>query len=342
MPDAARQGQSAGPAFARAQFAGAAFWEPVRVRPTNLLILLTAPAFGPAMAPFLPFRHWLVDLPACFPVQAAMVLLPTCLALAVARRWRFATAYLLGALLALFAIVPGWLAAGRAAGRDGLPMRVLALNLLRGNEAMAPAALAAVRAHAPDLLLCTEVTPAWLAALQTGLVDFPHRFEAADPGYFGIALYSKLPLSQAAAIPLGHTWAPALRAVVATAAGPVALLGVHTPRPGMGSRCAERDAALAAIPAALASLPSRRIVLGDFNATPWNRCFVEMLAATGLVDAGGDWFRPTWTTGWPWLLRVPIDHILTSGGIGVTISTTGPDFGSDHSPLFVELRLAER
>lgn len=308
-------------------------------RATNVLVLLTLPAFGAALAPHLPVRHWLIDLPACFPVQAAACLLGTAVLLLLASRRRLAVAWAAGSGLALAAVVPGWFAGPRVGPTTGAPLRLLCLNLLRGNEADAAAVFAAVRSHAPDVVFCSEVTPAWQQVLHEGLRDFPHRCERADPGWFGTALYSRLPLASAQVIPLGYAWAPAIRAVVTTAAGPLGVLGVHAPRPGLGDRCAERDRALAAIPAALAPLPARRLVCGDCNATPWNRSFRDLLAATGLRDAAGGAFRPTWPVHLPWPLRVPIDHVLIPDGIAVERIATGPESGSDHAPLFAALRL---
>jgi endonuclease/exonuclease/phosphatase (EEP) superfamily protein YafD len=311
----------------------------LRFRLTNVLILLTLPTFAAALAPHLPPWHWLVDLPACFPVQAAALQLPMAAWLYVARRRRLAAAYLASGLMALLAVAPGWFAAREALGQDGTPLRVLSLNLLRGNHAAAPQALDVVRNYSPDVVFCSEVTPEWLQALRAGLADFPHRVEHADEGWFGVALFSKVPLTRSEVIPLGYAWAPALRTVLATPAGPVGLLGVHAPRPGTGNRCRERDRALAAIPAALEGLPGPQVVLGDCNATPWNGAFVELLAATGLQDGGGVGFQPTWPTNLPWALRVPIDHVLVRGGVKVAGTSVDGEFGSDHAPLFADLRV---
>lgn len=338
MPDLPA-GRQRGPA-AFPHGAPAASWRPVRPRATNVLILLTLPAYAAAVAPFVPVRHWLVDLPACFPVQAALCLVPAALLLLLARRWRWALAHAAAGALALCAVLPGWFAARRAVRTEGAPLRVLSLNLQRESEDAAPAVLAVLRQHAPDLVFCSELTPKWQAALAPGLRDFPHRIERPSPGYFGVGLYSRLPFARAPeVIPLGYDWAPAIRAVLRAADGEVGLLGVHTPRPGTGERCAERDRALAAIPAALLPLPARHFVIGDCNATPWNRGFVELLAQTGLVNAGAAWFQPTWPAPLPFWLRLPIDHVLLGPGIGVESVVAGPDFGSDHAPLFALLRL---
>lgn len=309
----------------------------VRVRPTNLVALLTAPAFAAAVAPFAADLHWAIDLLACFPVQAMGALSLATLTLLVAKRWRLALPYALGAAIAAAAVLPDWLVAPAPAVAPAT-LRLASLNLLRGNEHGLAALLANVREQQPDVVFCSEVTPSWLTGLRAALTDYPHQCAAADPGYYGVALFSRWPLRDAAVVPLGVTWAPAIRAVVDTPGGPLGLLGVHTPRPGNGERAANLAKALAAIPAAIGPLPTTRVVVGDFNSTPWNHAFRTMLATAGLIAATADAFRPTWPARLPWLLRVPIDHVLVDRGMQLVDADVGPSFGSDHLPLFVTLR----
>ncbi|MCA8975590.1 MAG: endonuclease/exonuclease/phosphatase family protein [Planctomycetes bacterium] len=308
------------------------------LRLSNLVALATAPAFAAAIAPHLPALHWILDLPASFAVQAGAVLLLGMLALLLARRWRLAALWSLGLCSALIAVVPGWLQTPRLGDGGDRPVTLMTMNLARDNEGNADRASAEIRRVDPDLLFLSELTPAWLAALEPSLTAYPHRTVLADPGWFGLGLFSRLPLAQAEVIPLSVDWAPAIRATITTAAGALGVLGIHTPRPGGGRRCAERDAALAAVAAAIAPLPERRLVCGDFNSTPWNRAFPAMLAATGLLHASHG-HHPTWPQQWPWPLRVPIDHLLVSRGVGVERVEVGADFGSDHAPLIAELRL---
>ena len=189
------------------------------------------------------------------------------------------------------------------------------------------------------MLFCSELTPGWLEALTPALSVYDARCVHADPGYYGTGLFSRLPLRDAANEPLGVDWAPAVRAVVATPAGELGLLCVHTPRPGNRERGALRDRALAAIPAALAGLPPARVVFGDFNATPWNPAFGAMLAAAGLDRGSARTFRPTWPANLPWPLRIPIDHVLVGGGAALERCAAGAPFGSDHVPLSATVRV---
>jgi len=310
----------------------------VRVRLLNLLLLSALCAVPAAIAPFVASWHWTIDLLACFPVHAMLWLCFCGAVLLAARRVRAGLGCLLLAAIPAAAVVPGWLVDHRPT-EHGASLRVLSLNLLFNNTHVT-AALDEVSRTAPDVVFCSEVTPAWLDGLSAGLAAFPHRCLQRDPGCYGVALFSRWPLRDAAVIPLGFDWAPAIRAVVETTAGPVGVLGVHTPRPGSRRRCEQRNTALAALPAVVAGLPAPHIVLGDFNATPWNPSFRAMLEATKLVPLTPSDFHPTWPSSLPWPLRIPIDHVLASNGVDLEHAEVGASFGSDHLPLFAVLRVA--
>ena len=307
----------------------------VRVRFVMLLALCALPV---AVAPYLASWHWTIDLLACFPVYAILWLCLCGAALLAMRRVRIGLGCLVGAAIPALAVVPGW-CADHGPVEHGTSLRVLSLNLLYNNTQVA-AALEEVARTAPDVVFCSEFTPAWRDGLSAGLTAFPHRSLHADPGCYGVGIFSKLPLRDVALVPLGFDWAPALRAVVDTPGGPVGLLGVHTPRPGSPRRCEQRNQALAALPAVVAKLPVPHVVLGDLNSTPWNPAFRAMIDATKLVPLSNSDFNPTWPSNLPWFLRIPIDHVLASSGVGLEHAEVGPSIGSDHMPLFAVLRVA--
>ncbi|MBL8753073.1 MAG: endonuclease/exonuclease/phosphatase family protein [Planctomycetes bacterium] len=310
-----------------------------RIRWSNVVLSLALALAPAAAAPWLARWHWLVDLAANFVVQVTGTLLLATMALAAARRWRAMALVGAAAGLGLAAALPPFLASPNPGPADGPTVRVLSLNLLRENDGNVAQALAAVRAFAPDVVFCSEVTPAWQRGLDAGLVDFPHRIARADGGWFGVALYAKLPLHDAAVLPLGYAWAPCIRATVATPHGPLGVLGIHTPRPGSALRNEERDRALAAVPDLVKALGPHVLVLGDCNATTWTPAFQDLLTRTGLRAAGDGRFAPTWPAHVPLPLRIRIDHALLGQGLGVVDFAVGEPFGSDHLPLFVELRL---
>ena len=45
----------------------------------------------------------------------------------------------------------------------------------------------------------------------------------------------------------------------------------------------------------------------------------------------------SWPAGFPWAMRIPIDHALASEDLRAAIRHVGPSLGSDHRPITVDL-----
>jgi endonuclease/exonuclease/phosphatase (EEP) superfamily protein YafD len=74
------------------------------------------------------------------------------------------------------------------------------------------------------------------------------------------------------------------------------------------------------------------VLAGDFNATPWCAGFAPLLAAGFEHGRRGQGLQASWPVALgAW--GIPIDHVLTRGGVGVVRQHLEPDVGSDHLPL---------
>ena len=76
------------------------------------------------------------------------------------------------------------------------------------------------------------------------------------------------------------------------------------------------------------------LMAGDLNTTPWARGLwgaeqAQMRRASLAV--------PTWPNAWGGLTVLPLDHVLASPGWQLLDAQTGPDLGSDHGPMVVQL-----
>jgi endonuclease/exonuclease/phosphatase (EEP) superfamily protein YafD len=305
------------------------------------LFLLSLPALPPTFAPWFHTDWWLVDLLACFPVQAGIVCLISTLLLGLFLRSWLALPFLVGTLSAGVLVLPDMLLKHEPRPSSAIEVRALTINLLRENTEHARTIEVITKLN-PDLLFVSECTPEWAARLESALNWLPHRSLHPDSGHFGVALFSRWPLEQAAVLRLGVDWAPALRAVVKTPGRPLGLIGVHPPAPIQPSWRVFRDQALADLRECLSALPPERIVLGDFNATPWNAGMRRLLREAQLTSATNGGWHPTWPTDLPAFLRLPIDHVLVGGSIGMLSSELGESTGSDHLPLLAYLLLPAR
>ena len=79
--------------------------------------------------------------------------------------------------------------------------------------------------------------------------------------------------------------------------------------------------------------------MGDLNVSPWSAEFRQLLKDSQLRDSTkGFGLQPTWPTHVR-LMQIPIDHLLYSSDIKIIDRRVGPNIGSDHYPLIVDLQI---
>jgi endonuclease/exonuclease/phosphatase (EEP) superfamily protein YafD len=84
------------------------------------------------------------------------------------------------------------------------------------------------------------------------------------------------------------------------------------------------------------------VVLGDLNATPWSPYFRDLLRDGGLLNLQPGWGTfSTWPAQLPFL-RIPLDHCLTTPGVGIVRKEVGSAVGGDHLPLIVDVAVFAR
>jgi endonuclease/exonuclease/phosphatase (EEP) superfamily protein YafD len=80
--------------------------------------------------------------------------------------------------------------------------------------------------------------------------------------------------------------------------------------------------------------PRATAVAGDFNLTPFSLKLVKLMRWTGLRA------HLTWQFSWPTHMGFPLvllDNVLTTPDLGTVSARLGPNVGSDHYPVIVEL-----
>lgn len=285
---------------------------------------------------FLAAWAWPFELLCHFRVQYTLLFLTTALLLAVLGRRRWAL------IAVVLAVINGWELlfyyvgwnADEVGGASPFRLRIVSANLFSGNTTPERAATFLEQCDA-DVIAAYEVTPAWEARLAAALQDYPYRRIHSAAGNFGIAFYSRLPFESVEFQPLSESDL-AIQAEFTKSGERIHLIAAHVYPPG-GSRTALRDHQLEELGILAAKVTEPLIVVGDLNMTPFSPSFQRLLKATSLEEARrGNGILPTWPAGRPW--AIPIDHALVSAH-WVRSVTTGPDIGSDHLPLIVELDL---
>lgn len=303
------------------------------------LLAVSAALTGASLFGRLPY----FELTTHFRVQYLLVAALTTLVFAVRRLWRLLLVGVACLAINLTFIAP-YLASPTPsvkAGPAGTRIRLMSANLyLRNRDYEAFAA--SVRKANPDVLIVQELTPRWWEHVKLLRAEYPYYDALPRPGGSGIAVLSRLPIHEAEVL----TWPgfrvdmPGMFVRIETGSGELSLLAMHPPTPMRVDKLAVRNIQFADAAKRMRETDGPRVLIGDLNTTQWSPYFADLVRDSGLRDARiGEGLWPTWPMPLPSLLRIPIDHCLTSDGIRVESIRTGPRTGSDHQPLVVDLTL---
>ena len=282
--------------------------------------------------------YWRLELLTHFCVQYAVVTGGFALLLLAGRRWRAALLPASAAVFNLVLIVPLWIAPSR--GEHTAPAtRVLVANVYTGNREF-QRLLDVIDREQPAIILVTETDERWLKALEPLREKYPHVFSKSRADNFGIGIYSRIPLTQTKLIHLGDSKVPAIVAVAQVNGVSVTIFGVHTLPPADREYATIRNSQLADLARRVRVTKGPVLVLGDLNTTSWSPQFADLISETGLKDSRtGFGVQATWPTA-NRLLSITLDHALVSETFVVIDHRIGPEIGSDHLPVIVDVALS--
>ncbi len=219
-------------------------------------------------------------------------------------------------------------------GSGGTRIRILQINLNGRSNHNYDAAIAAITAKRPDIVALSEVNNDWIAQLNNRLNDFPYR--CAAPQHEGVAVYSRLPIVQSQTRISPTLERPRIYAHLRVADREIIFDFAHPWLPVI-PKFRNDELEQLGQDARNTTLPF--ILAGDLNCTPWSYYFHKLMRTGMLHDTeSGFGPQPTWCA--DMLVPVlPIDHCLMSSEFRTISRTVGPNIGSDHLPVYVELAL---
>jgi endonuclease/exonuclease/phosphatase (EEP) superfamily protein YafD len=284
--------------------------------------------------------HWLLDLFTHFPLHYLLVLAPVSLLLWVMRRRAAAAFCTTCALYNAFLLAPLFRAPPVAGPPPDAALRVMEINLLRENG-HSNEALRVIGEADADIVVALELTPAWLERLAPLRAKYPHVAAEPQEDCFGLAVFSRHPITDTRVLWLGYGFVPTLRMTLDVNGRAIDLIATHPPPPKDGEYSDVRNEQLRDLAREAATRKHPQLIVGDLNATPWTPHFRGLIREGHLHDSGrGAGLGGTWPSFAPSWLRIPIDHVLMSPELRVVSRRVGRPFGSDHVPLVVEVGFA--
>jgi endonuclease/exonuclease/phosphatase (EEP) superfamily protein YafD len=201
---------------------------------------------------------------------------------------------------------------------------------------------AAVFAEDPDIIVLQEYFGEQATDLHPLLLaKYPFFARCRGGKRANLGLYSRLPFEQIedGACPnnaYGTTRTAHIRALFQTEDGkPFSVITTHMDWPIPVTR---QRAQLTALSEVVDKVEGPMILAGDFNSTPWSYALRDFVARNGLtretmnlITFPMSWFYfGAWRDTLPFL---PLDHVMTRGGIVVHDIHTGRPTASDHLPV---------
>lgn len=195
-----------------------------------------------------------------------------------------------------------------------------------------------VRRREPDLFLALETNKWWDRQLSPLSDAMPETSAHIDKDYYGMHVFSRLPLSGTETLFPVERETPSIRTMIELPSDEmVEFVGLHPRPPHPRQSSTGRDAELmwTALRARGARTPV--VVAGDLNAVPWERSVARLQRIGQLIDprriAG---LLPTYNAH-SWWMTWPLDQVLYQPELELVSMQVLPGFGSDHYPVEVTL-----
>jgi endonuclease/exonuclease/phosphatase (EEP) superfamily protein YafD len=231
--------------------------------------------------------------------------------------------------------------------RDPAPasrLRLLIANVLMENTRH-DLLLRVIGETDPDVVLAVETDGGWARALEPLAERYPHVVRQPQDNYYGLMLFSRLPLVRPRIEFLVQDDIPSVHTRVRLPDGrEVVLHGLHPrpPEPVRDQDSTPRDAELVLVGRAIGRDRDRpTVVAGDLNDVAWSRTTGLFLKLSRLLDPRlGRGLYNSYHAKNP-LFRYPLDHVFHSHHFRLTRLERLRSVGSDHFPMLVELSLEE-
>jgi len=280
---------------------------------------------------------WAFDALANFRLQYAAVLLVVAALYGLVLSRGAALVFLAIGLVNVWLVLPLFLGSPEDAGGRG-ELSMVSFNVSASNDDRARV-LSWVDEAGPDMAFLLESSRAWEDDVSAAPPGFGYSVVSDFPEdrRFGITVLAKGPVEQTEVLRLGELEDPVVRVVTLLDGRPIVVYVVH-PRAATTQEGSEaRDSLLDAVAEEVAAEVDPVVVIGDLNATPWSHAFRNLVSEADLVNSlDGFGLQPTWPD-LPFVLAIPIDHMLHTVELTTKERAVGPSLGSDHKPLIVTI-----
>lgn len=282
--------------------------------------------------------HWFLELYVHFLLQYLITFFVLAISFIFLKEITKAIVSIVLCCLLLFQIKPvhNTASVNPESSKEDSSLTILSMNLLSSNTEFEKAN-SLIISKDPDVIVLIEYTTSWDENI--AVKQYPYQIKSIREDHFGIAMYSKLPFEMSELIDFTNSRFPFIHAAFMVGGKVTQILAVHFENPVGWRANGVRNFQMAASANYLNKVDGPKILIGDFNCSPYSHAFKDIMEQSGLRDSRS---HMTIGSSWPTFffpLMIPIDHALVSKEINVREHSLLKFKGSDHKALFVGLNL---
>lgn len=302
---------------------------------------------GLSASVFLGRQFWPLDLLSFF---WSLFILAAVLVLLVSLAFSGPVVKIAAVIALAIALVPFFLLPKAPATSEARNLRLITANLFIGNPDPREFAALLVKEQ-PDIVVTQETNVVFQDAIRkSGL--FPFETSRDLPSRDDKKVFSRFPIREEAQLGppmVGNVVLQRhpMRLVIDTPQGPLVLYAAHPDSPRRPWRWQQRNMYLDVLAEEIAKEPKVMpvVAVGDWNTPPWSAYFRAFFTRTGF---GSMQSRP-----WPettrflerfqryFIFGAAIDHAALSPQVSLVNWQVGPNFGSNHLPVIIDLALPQ-
>jgi endonuclease/exonuclease/phosphatase (EEP) superfamily protein YafD len=282
--------------------------------------------------------HWVCDLTSHFILHYFIAAVIALALFVMAKDRRFSIAAGIAVLVLACRIVPLYIPMFASKADIANPtdtIRLISCNVLTSNDNK-QRVIDFVRVEKPDVVLFMEVDRAWEIRLKSLQDILPHGKFLSREDNFGIGMMSRLPFDEIKFEEVGVD-VPTVVASVTNRGRRMTFIGTHPPPPVGKAGTDMRNGQFDELVRVVRKQPGPVVLCGDLNCTSWSPYFKDLLREANMFDTRkGYGIQGSWPNWFP--VRIAIDHVLVTDYIQTFSRRIGPDIGSDHLPVIIDLK----
>ncbi len=242
----------------------------------------------------------------------------------------YGSAYLIVCLINLSLIYPTWTNIHRIEIPD---IKVYYANILSSNREYLKIK-ESIKNENPDIIVLQEVNQSWVENLNFLTDGYKYKILLPREDNFGMAIFSKEKILSEQIL-IGKAEVESILFEVSFKGRKLSILSTHPVPPITLEYWDLRNNQYIEVAEYLNSIEGDKVLIGDFNTTPWSHYLGEMAQKTNLEPVNV--FEDTWNSFFPIGMRIRLDHAFISKNFQGELKVLN-EVGSDHLPMLLNLK----